>query len=97
MNLTISLLDAMAIQARCEYLSDLRYIDDVQRARLARALEKISPEAGTLFEWNDALAYMTGETAQPTQRAAKERLIFLLAAPRNMGQTEKDRQGGICT
>lgn len=73
----------MSVQARCEYLSDLRYIDGAQRARLARALEKISPEAGTLFEWNDALAYMTGE-AKPCESAAQARaelIEFLQHAP----------------
>ena len=58
MDANMSLLDAMAVQAGCEFLSDLRYIDDLQRLRLARALEKVSPQSGTLFEWNDALEYL---------------------------------------
>ena len=47
MDANMSLLDAMAVQAGCEFLSDLRYIDDLQRLRLARALEKVSPQSGT--------------------------------------------------
>lgn len=95
MNTSMSLLDVMAIQAGCEYLSDLRYIDDLQRLRLARALEKVSPQSGTLFEWNDALEYLTGEPHQPTPEAAKERLMRALAAPRTKGRQEQT--GGICT
>lgn len=91
----MSLLDALAMQARCESLSDLRYIDDFQRLRLARMLEKISPQSGTLFEWNDALEYLTGEPHQPTREAAKERLMRALALPRSKGQ--KVKVGGTDT
>ena len=83
MDANMSLLDAMAVQAGCEFLSDLR------------ALEKVSPQSGTLFEWNDALEYLTGEPHQPTPEAAKERLMCSLAAPRTKGWQEE--KGGICT
>ncbi len=95
MDVNMSLLDAMAVQAGCEFLSDLRYIDDLQRFRLARTLEKVSPQSGTLFEWNDALEYLTGEPHQPTPEAAKERLMRSLAAPRTKGWQEE--KGGIST
>ena len=51
----MSLLDAMYMQTNCPCLSDLRRLHDWQKARLARSLERIPPEAASLHEWNDAL------------------------------------------
>lgn len=42
----MSLLDAMYMQTNCPCLSDLRRLHDWQKARLARSLERIPPEAG---------------------------------------------------
>lgn len=95
MDANMSLLDVLAAQAGYEFLSDLRHIDDLQRLRLARALEKVSPQSGTLFEWNDALEYLTGEPHQPTPEAAKERLVHALVAPRTKRLQEPT--GGIYT
>ena len=41
----MSLLDAMYMQTNCPCLSDLRRLHDWQKARLARSLERIPPEA----------------------------------------------------
>lgn len=86
MPMNIPLLDAMALQMGCEYLSDLHYIDDHQRRRLARKLETVEARDADLFEWNDALEYLTGvNTPQPNAEQAKSVLIAALSSPRVRG------------
>ncbi len=80
MTVRMSLLGAMSIQMRCEYLSDLRYLDSGRRARLARRLEGLPPEEADLRDWNDALAYLTGQAPQPDAAQAKAALIAGLTA-----------------
>lgn len=55
----LSLLDLMAIYAECEYLSDLRYINDSQRVQLAQKLKEVPAKGEDLFDWSDALEYLT--------------------------------------
>lgn len=83
--LDFSLLDAMAIQTRREYLSDLKYLQDWELISLGRALEQVPANAATLSEWNDALTYLAGVPPEQTQAAARERLITFLTRPRNTG------------
>ena len=83
--LTFSLLDAMAVQARREYLSDLKYLQDWELIKLGRALEQVPANAAALSEWNDALAYLAGAPPEQTQEAARERLITFLTRPRDAG------------
>ena len=87
--LDFSLLDAMAIQSRREYLSDLKYLQDWELIRLGRTLEKAPAKAAALFEWNDALAYLAGAPPEQTQEAARERLISVLTRPRGAGHKNK--------
>lgn len=47
----IDLLDALSMQADCVYLSDLHYLNDLQRTRLIRALEQTPSDAAELREW----------------------------------------------
>ena len=77
----MSLLDAMSIQMGCAYLSDLRFLNSEQQRRLAQALEKIPADSATLFEWNDALEYLTGgKAALPDAAQARTALMEALAA-----------------
>lgn len=77
----LSFLDVLAYKAGCAYLSDLRYIDGIQRLKLLRALEKIPAEAVSLREWKDAILYLTGvERACGSAEQARENLINGLAA-----------------
>lgn len=39
----------------------------------------MEPEANSLCEWNDALAYLTGAPPEETAAEAKERLVCLLS------------------
>lgn len=79
-----SLLDLLSIQMKCEYLSDLRFLSQEQRRCLAHKLKCLTPREEDVREWNDALTYLTDAPPEPTARAAKERLVALLAhAERN--------------
>lgn len=56
-----SLLDLIANQMGCMYLSDLRFLDSAQRAVLAEKLKQLPARASDLRDWNDALEYLTGD------------------------------------
>lgn len=71
----LPLLDLLADEMKCDYLSDLRFLSPERKRELAERLKKISPEAYDLQVWNDALVYLAGEAAQETAAAAKNRLV----------------------
>jgi hypothetical protein len=78
---SLALLDTMADHVGCTYVSDLKYIDDAQRARLRYKLEGTQPEAASLQEWNDALTYLSGWSAESTREQARQRLIDAMCPP----------------
>ena len=73
--LTHPLLEHLAYIGGLEYLSDLHYLDRAGRNRIAQALENISSESVSLWEWNDALNYLTGVGPAASPSAARELLI----------------------
>ena len=75
MQIEIALLDYMAYRAGCACLSDLRTLTPVQRSRLRRVLESLSPEAAALGEWDDAAAYLTGCSPADSPEQAKAALL----------------------
>ena len=64
--LGFSLLDYLAFRCGCLCLSDLRY---VCRQRLAWTLETVPVKAFSRKSWEQALAYLTGETAEDPRPA----------------------------
>ena len=76
------LLEWISARAGCSYLSDLRFLSEEQRGRLARELEALSPSAQDLWSWNDALKYLADAPPEQTAQAAKEQLIRHLSSPR---------------
>ena len=80
-----SLLDLLAIQMKCEYLSDLRFLTQEQRQYLAHKLECLTPREENSRDWNDALVYLTGAPPENTAQTAKERLVSLLSQPCSAG------------
>ena len=76
-----SLLDLLSIQMKCEYLSDLRFLSVEQRRYLAQRLDRLTPREEDVWEWNDALNYLTGAPPEDTAQAAKARLIYSLSQP----------------
>lgn len=78
------LLDFLSDDMRCLYLSDLEFMKDRKRIDMAGEIQRNFPaESASLFEWNDALSYLTGAGPEKTAEAAREKLIQLL----------KDREG----
>lgn len=71
----LPLLDLLADEMKCDYLSDLRFLSPERKRELAERLKKIAPEAYDLQVWNDALVYLVGEAAEETAAAAKNRLV----------------------
>ena len=56
------LFEYCADRMGCDYISDLHFLGKEEKARLSAVIEKISEEDATLFQWNDAFAYLTGST-----------------------------------
>ena len=73
-----SLLDLLAVQMRCTYLSDLRFLSNMQRRHLARMVDAVVPLDEDLWEWNDALEYLSGLPPQKTAIEAKTALVKAL-------------------
>ena len=84
-----SLLDLLAIQMGCTYLSDLRFLTQTQRICLAHKLGHLAPQEEDLYQWNDALEYLTGAAREASALEAKHRLIQLLSDPRSCGTFQK--------
>lgn len=72
----MSLLDLMSIQMGCDYLSDLRFLDHIQRAELAEKVRNLPARDTDLHDWNGALKYLTGDNRpRATAEQAKSALI----------------------
>lgn len=87
-----SLLDLIAIQMKCEYLSDLRFLSTEQRQYLAQKLNRLTPRKEDMQDWNDALNYLTGAPMEATAKAAKERLVYLLSQSGDTGLENKTKK-----
>lgn len=61
---SMCLLDEVAAYMECQYLSDLHFLSPYQRCVLATHLERHEAERHALFEWNDALKYLSGLDAE---------------------------------
>lgn len=71
------LLDTLADRMGCLYLADLRRMDKQDLRHEIACMEALSY---SLWEWNDALEYLTEERKTgATQDEAKERLLNALA------------------
>jgi len=71
----VSLLENLAGRLEMGCLSDLRYMD---QSRLAVCLEAFPPESYSLWEWTDAVRYLTWAERRFSSRS--EARMFLLRA-----------------
>lgn len=78
MNVQMSLLDYLMCQVRPHMLSDLHSLNELERGRLIRALERLEPEERALREWNDALDYLVQAPPERSALQAKKKLLILL-------------------
>ena len=81
MTVQMSLLDFLAFRSNCVCLSDLRFLDSGDAARLRRTVARIPFDQPSLKEWNDCLAYLTGAPPCAGRAEAKDRLLCLLLRP----------------
>lgn len=78
---TTSLVDYLAAQICCPYISDLHFLDFIDRITLAHVMKKISPAEWPLREWNDALNYILGGQAVSTAEDAYAKLLSGIQFP----------------
>ena len=55
-----SLLDDLSIYLKKTYVSDLRRLDNLDRADAAKFISSKKASDYSIFAWNDAHAYITG-------------------------------------
>ena len=55
-----SLLDDLAIHLNKVYISDLKRLDNIDRAEAAKFISKKRAADYSIFSWNDAHRYITG-------------------------------------
>ena len=79
----VSLVDFLAKELGCVYISDLTHLTADQQKRLAGVLETLPPEAAKDAEWADALSYIA---KLPPQGNAEEDRTRLLSALRGKRQ-----------
>ena len=84
----VSLVDFLAKEMGCTYVSDLTHLTVSQQRRLAAVLEKLPPDAAGEAEWADALAYMEKLPAQESAEEDRKRLISALRGERQ-GKLER--------
>ena len=82
----MALLDDLAVQLHCQYLSDLRFLAVEERRSLADVIGRIPYTAGSLWEWNDALDYLVGAAPEQTVEAAKRCLLAHLRFSKKSGK-----------
>ena len=78
---SFALLETLARQMGCEYLSDLKYLDPAARARLAGLVRAIAPAEAAPEEWDDALTYLTGQDPLKDADTARTALLAALENP----------------
>ena len=74
------LLERLAFQMGCSYLSDLRFLSGTQQAALAHKLKSFPASDEDLWEWNDALFYLTGAPPEEQAQQAKDKLTQILSS-----------------
>lgn len=83
----VSLVDFLAEEMGCVYVSDLTHLDARQQQRLAAVLEKLPSEAASQREWEDALCYI--EMLPPQNDAERDRKCLISALLRERRGKQK--------
>lgn len=74
-----AILDLLAEELGCMFLSDLLFLDEEKRSSLANIIRRHYPaESASLHDWNNALTYLTGHDPENTAAAARDKLTELL-------------------
>lgn len=83
----VSLVDFLAKEMGCVYVSDLTHLDAWQQQRLAAVLQRLPADAASEREWDDALCYI--EMLPPQNDAEKDRKCLLSALLRERRGKQK--------
>ena len=75
-----SLVEVLAAQLGCEYISDMHDLEPEDRRKLYEILRRIPCALWPLREWRDALEYITGVTCAQDSGAAYKALLFYAAS-----------------
>ena len=78
MKIEIPLIEWVAMEMNCEYVSDLRWLDARQRETLAAKLSKIAVSDCTRREWEDLCEYLTGSKPEGAAEAKAQTVWCLL-------------------
>jgi len=70
------LFERMVELMGCSYVSDLRYLDRKEKLCLAGIVSLIPDSDADLFQWNDALEYLTGAKVKQTDPSFAKRLLM---------------------
>lgn len=70
-----SLVDYLATQLGCEFISDLRFLTSLERLTLARVIKKLQPADFPLHEWNDAIQYIVNKRVVNSSESAYRTLL----------------------
>ena len=75
----LPLLDYLTYRMECTYISNLRFLNKLEIRRLIKEIAEIPANACSLWEWNDALCYLTCQNEpEKTPESAQAKLISLL-------------------
>ena len=73
-----SLLDYLAFESECEYISDMPTIGMTGKWKLYCAVKKLEPDIYALSQWNEALTYLTRRGPENTSEEARSALLQAL-------------------
>lgn len=76
---SICLIEYLASALQCEYLADLHRLDRERKRYMADFIRPLKEEDYSLFQWNDSLEYLVGESTKSTAAEAKELLLRKLS------------------
>lgn len=88
-----SLLEYLAEQENCVYMSDLRFLRGLDRAHLLHEIRRLPEDRFPVEEWNEALAYLFGQPPEQTCQAAREALLSGLSESHPSGTSGA---GSVC-
>lgn len=69
----IALLEYLAMETGCMYISDLKY--QKSKTNISMIIRKIPVELYSLREWNDAVKYLTGHEEFLSAEKARDYII----------------------
>ncbi|MDY2997902.1 MAG: hypothetical protein SOU16_11430 [Faecalimonas sp.] len=85
------LLDYLTFSMGMEFISQLKYLDQIEKIKLVHLLKKIPVEQFSLKEWNDVACYICNlPTMETSENAKKEIFTALTVSDDNSGHIEED-------